>query len=49
MLLPFENFVIKPNKWIGEILTFLDQTEDQKFKKSVKNTKRTKKSSNTRI
>lgn len=36
MLLPFENFVIKPNKWIEEILTFLDKAPDQNLKNQLK-------------
>lgn len=36
MLLPFENFVTKPDRWINEILAFLEQEPDQNLKKELK-------------
>ena len=36
ILLPFENFVTKPDLWISEILTFLGQEPDSKLKKELK-------------
>ena len=36
ILLPFENFVIKPDTWINEILNFLDQAPDQNLKNELR-------------
>ena len=36
ILLPFENFVIKPDLWIGEILNFLDQAQTPNLTNELK-------------